>query len=64
MTLTDGEKLNPLWIKLEKHFTERLAELRSRNDSPLSQLETEALRGRIAEVKAFIALGKDQPILD
>ena len=64
MILTEGDKLNPLWISIEKHYAARLEELRSKNDAPLTELETASLRGRIAEVKAFLSLGKDKPIIE
>lgn len=64
MILTDADKLNPLWLRLEQHYQQRLEELRVKNDAPLSEADTIALRARIAETKAFLALGKDQPIFE
>ncbi len=64
MTLTDGEKMTDLWRRLEEHFTNRLLMLRQSNDKAQSELETALLRGRIAEVKGFLSLAKEQPIID
>lgn len=62
--LTPGEKLTPLWLKLEAYLSNRLQALRERNDSPKSEHETATLRGQIGEVKALLALGKDAPIIE
>ena len=64
MTLTDGEKMTDLWRRMEEHFTNRLTMLRQSNDKAQSEFETAHLRGRIAEVKGFLALAKEQPIID
>ena len=59
--LTDGERHHPLWTRLSAHLTERLRELRGRNDGPLNELETATLRGQINCLKGIIALGDDPP---
>ena len=64
MTLTDGEKMTSLWLRLEEHFTDRLLMLRQSNDKAQPELETALMRGRIAEVKGFLSLAKEQPIID
>ena len=61
--LSDGDKLNPLWIRLESYYTNRLAVLRAQNDGDLDAEQTGKVRGRIAEVKGFLALAKDRPII-
>lgn len=61
MKLADFEKQNPVWLKLMDHYGKRLAQLRAQNDGQLSDMQTADIRGRIAEVKAFLALG-DEPI--
>ncbi len=62
MRLTDTQMLNPLWSLLKKHYTERLAQLRSDNDNAaLGEKESAALRGRIAEVKAFLDMDSPEP---
>ena len=60
--LTDGERHHPLWTRLSAHLTERLRELRGRNDGPLNEIETATLRGQINCLKGIIALGDDPPI--
>ena len=59
--LTDGERHHPLWTRLSAHLTERLRDLRGRNDGPLNELETATLRGQINCLKGIIALGDDPP---
>lgn len=56
--LTPVEIQHPLWDKLVKHYTARLTMLRLENDADLSETQTANKRGRIAECKAFLALGK------
>ena len=59
--LADSEKQSALWGRFASHLEERLAELRSQNDRESSDTETAALRGRIAEIKRLIELGKSRP---
>lgn len=57
--LTKADKQSSVWLKLKKHFEERLAEKRVRNDSlELTDAQTAALRGEIAVLKYSIALGE------
>ena len=56
-----GERRSPTWIALEEHYTKRLADLRAQNDTPKDELATAMLRGKIAEVKELLKLGKDKP---
>ncbi len=51
---------NPLWMRLEKHLRERLAELRARNDADNDPVQTARLRGRIAELKDLLAAAEDR----
>ena len=61
LELTETERLSPLWQKIEAHYLERLKTLRKRNDSPkLDQHDTTVLRGRIKEIKDFLALGGER----
>jgi hypothetical protein len=62
--LTKDERDSKLWRKLMKHWEERLTSLRIQNDSDRSETDTALLRGRIAEVKANMALDKDSPAVD
>lgn len=42
--------------RLKEHYAARLLELRASNDADKTPEQTARLRGRIAEVKAFLAL--------
>jgi len=59
--LSDGERHHPLWVRLSAHLTMRLAQLRGKNDGPLTENETATLRGQIAALKAIINLGDEPP---
>lgn len=58
--LEPQDRTNPLWIKLEAHMQRTLAELRALNDASLPMERTENTRGRIAQLKALLALA-DEP---
>ena len=60
-TLTEGERRHPLWLRLSAYFELRLRDARGKNDGPLNELETAALRGQIKLLKGLIALGHDSP---
>ena len=61
-TLYPVDKHSPLWLRFKEEFlVPRLAELRMRNDGELDENETAKLRGRIAELKAILALEQDDP---
>ena len=62
--LTEGEKLNPIWLKLTDYFEHRIQTLRIQNDGVKNENDTAMLRGRIAELKTFIAFNGIQPGLD
>ncbi|MFA6972404.1 MAG: hypothetical protein WC208_13545 [Gallionella sp.] len=56
--LTPHELAEPTWLKLKKHYENRLDELRRQNDSEkLGEIETARLRGRIKEIKFFLDIG-------
>lgn len=59
MTLTYAERSSPVWNKIKNHYEGRLKVLRSKNDGALDIAETSTIRGRIAEVKAILALEPD-----
>ncbi len=59
-TLAPHERASPLWKNLERHMQEQLAELRVWNDTSLPPERTEHIRGRIAQLKALLALA-DEP---
>ena len=58
--LAPHERINPLWVALERHMQQSLAELRALNDTSLPPERTEHIRGRIAQLKALLALA-DEP---
>lgn len=60
--LTDGDRRNPLWIKLKDHFEQELANKRGKNDGELDPIQTATIRGHIAFLKAFLALGTEPPL--
>jgi hypothetical protein len=59
--LAPHERANEVWMRLEKHLADRLETLRVQNDGDQSEEATAKLRGRIAEIKALLNVGKDQP---
>lgn len=61
MKLDAIETRSAVWLKLRAHLEERLAVMRSRNDGDLSPEETCRLRGRIAQAKEILDLGKPDP---
>jgi hypothetical protein len=54
---------SPTWMKLKKHLELKLEALRKTNDGDLDEEKTAKLRGRIAEVRAFLAIGDAKPPL-
>lgn len=60
LRLAPHERASPLWISLERHMRQSLAELRALNDTSLPPDRTEHIRGRIAQLKALLALA-DEP---
>lgn len=54
------ETRSAVWLKLQAHLEERLAVLRAKNDGAIAPDETCHLRGRIAQVKEILALGKPE----
>lgn len=59
LKLAPHERANPVWVRIEKYYQDRLANLREKNDSPnLNEVQTAELRGRIAELRGLLALGR------
>lgn len=56
MNLEPHEISSPLWEKLKAHYTDKLAELRERNDQMKPEIDTAKLRGEIRFVKEFLLL--------
>lgn len=46
------------WKALVEKYETRLDDLRKRNDGDLSDIQTAKLRGRIHEIREFLALAK------
>lgn len=61
-TLSESDKLQPLWIRLKAHLIDRLDDTRQRNDHPQSEQDTAARRGEIRCLKRIIALGDARPL--
>lgn len=64
MKLTEHDLASPLWEKLNKHWVDRLTQLRLENEKNLSEIDTARLRGKIAEVKLAQSLGSLKPETD
>lgn len=63
-TLTNNDRLQPVWLKLKAYLTQELEAARKRNDNPqLSEQDTAAIRGDIKRLKALLALNEDDPAL-
>lgn len=63
LILNAAEAQSPLWVKIKAHLEARLDSARLKNDGDLDEVETAKLRGRITELKSFLALDKPPPIL-
>lgn len=61
--LTPTEKSSGCWVRLSAHLTDMLAELREQNDQLLTEQQTGALRGRIAQLKAVISIADEEVFL-
>jgi hypothetical protein len=57
--LTMAEINSPSWCRLMEYFADRLAQLRAENDTDKDEVQTAKQRGRIAEIKALMALDKE-----
>jgi len=58
MKLENVDINSSTWIKIKDHLNERLNALRLQNDGDKTPDETSKLRGRIAELKMFLAIGE------
>ena len=61
--LSQADQDSALWSKIRGALELMLTNYRIQNDSDLTELETAAIRGRIKQVKEFLALGEN-PVLD
>ena len=57
------EFYSPTWVWLEDHIEQKIKKLRSQNDNQKLTIEkTQALRGRIFELKQILSLKDPKPI--
>jgi len=60
MNLSKTEQLSQVWLAIKSHLESRLERLRLMNENEsLDAVQTAAMRGRIAEVKALLSIGDD-----
>ncbi len=55
LDLTQIERQADVVQKIRKHYEDRLARLRSKNDNDLDDKETARLRGAISEIKTLLS---------
>lgn len=63
MKLDHNDRTSQLWAKLTAHWNKRIEELRYQLEGDRSDIDTAKLRGRIAEIRANLALIKAQEVL-
>ena len=63
-TLTQEERQSRLFLMLADHWKKRLETYRTQNDGDKDEIATANLRGRIAELKAAIALGEPPRLIE
>ncbi len=56
--LTDGDKINETWRRLRKHLEARVDVLHRELENDAPEIEHAKRRGRIAELRALLALDK------
>jgi hypothetical protein len=60
--ISKGMATTPLWVALREHMETRLEQLRRKNEGDQDERATASLRGRILEIRAFLALEEqDKP---
>lgn len=62
--LSNADRQHGLWLKLASHMQEQITLLRKQNDGDHEPVKTAHFRGRIAQLKALIALADDLPEVD
>jgi hypothetical protein len=58
--LSHAEATSELWLRIQMYVNWRTSELRKLNDHDAPERDTAHLRGRIAELKKLVDLGKPQ----
>lgn len=62
--LTDDERKSGVWQSVCAHLDRMIEKKRAENDNPkLTDVETATLRGHLACLKAFRALGNEPPVM-
>lgn len=61
LALTREEKSSQLWHKLEAHWNAKIDALHAQIERDQPENITASLRGRIAEIRASLALTKELP---
>lgn len=62
--LSEGDKQNPLWLRLKAHMQGMLEQARKKNDDiSLDIVGTALQRGQIKNLKVLIGLGDDRPVV-
>lgn len=62
--ITEVEKSSAVWLRLTKHYEERLEMLRRKLERQQTEIETATLRGQISEIKGFFALTAELPKIE
>lgn len=62
MKIEQHELRSSLWRRLQAHYEAQLELLRRKNDGDMTPEQTQRLRGRIAQVKEFLALATEPDI--
>ena len=57
---SESDRYSSAWLRLKEYLEKRLAYYRIQNDQDADEKETATLRGRIAELKAVIALDEER----
>ena len=60
LDLTEADIHSSLWLKLVKHWNDRIDDLRKMNETDKTEIETAKLRGRIAEVRLMIVRSEER----
>lgn len=61
LLLNAAEKQTALWVKIKAHLESRLEICRKQNDGDADAVQTAKMRGRILELKSFLALENPPP---
>lgn len=63
-SLTDGERVHPLWTKLRTQFEKMLHDQRGKLEGDQTEQQTAIARGHIRCLRSVIALGDESPPID